>query len=218
MPINYSIKCFIDSFIVRCGIILGICSQIIFDYRIIIRFEMFICAFMTGRMKKKFRYFGKSKICRYVDFVNPQYVSIGDGTLIQGHCIIEAWAFSEFHNGEIVIGNNCAIGEYTHITAANRIIIGDNLQTGRFVLVTDNSHGKTDGSDLNKAPSKREIISKGEVIIGNNVWIADKVSIMAGVKIGDGVIIAANSVVTHDLPSYCLAAGVPAKVVKLFKY
>ena len=217
MSIDYYIKHFVDNFIIRCGTILGICSQVIFDYRITIRFEAFTCAFITGRMKKRFKCFGKSKICRSVDFVNPQYISIGDGTLIQNHCIIEAWVFSKSYKGEIIIGNNCAIGEYTHITAANRITIGNNLQTGRFVLITDNSHGKTDGSDLDEAPSKREIISKGEVCIGNNVWIADKVSIMSGVKIGNGVIIAANSVVTHDLPSYCLAAGTPAKVLRYFK-
>ena len=216
MCINSSIKHFADNFIIRCGTILGICSQVIFDYRISIRLEAFVCAFITGRMKKRFKCFGKSKICKSVDFVNPKYISIGDGTLIQNHCIIEAWVFSK-SKGEVIIGNNCAIGEYTHITAANRITIGNNLQTGRFVLITDNSHGKTDGSDLNEAPSKREIISKGEVYIGDNVWIADKVSIMPGVKIGNGVIIAANSVVTHDLPSYCLAAGTPARVVRYFK-
>lgn len=70
---------------------------------------------------------------------------------------------------------------------------------------------------LGIAPNKRPLYCKGPVIIGNNVWIGEKASIMPGVTIGDGVIIAANSVVTKDIPSYSLAAGIPAKIIKSVK-
>lgn len=113
-----------------------------------------------------------------------------------------------------MIGDNCAIGRFSHITAVNKIVIGNNLLTGGFVLITDNSHGHLDYDSLHVHPLKRPIESKGEVIIGNNVWIGDKATILPGVHIGDGCIIAANSVVTHDVPSYSIAAGVPAKVIK----
>lgn len=63
-------------------------------------------------------------------------------------------------------------------------------------------------------PHMRHLVSKGEIIIGRNVWIGDKVSIFGGVTIGDNVIIGAGSIVTHDLPSNCMAAGIPAKVIK----
>jgi acetyltransferase-like isoleucine patch superfamily enzyme len=63
-------------------------------------------------------------------------------------------------------------------------------------------------------PVKRTLKSKGEVKIGNNVWIGDKATILGGVTIGDNVIIGANSVVTHDVPSNCVAAGNPAKIIK----
>lgn len=49
------------------------------------------------------------------------------------------------------------------------------------------------------------------------MWIGTKASIMSGVRIGKGAIIAANSVVTHDIPPYCVAAGVPAKVIKVIR-
>jgi acetyltransferase-like isoleucine patch superfamily enzyme len=114
----------------------------------------------------------------------------------------------------IKIGNRCYLGQYNHITAVDKIIIGDNLLTGRFVLITDNSHGGMNYDELQIHPSQRNVISKGEVIIGNNVWIGDKSSIMPGVHIGDGCIIGANSVVTHDIPAYSLAAGIPARVIK----
>jgi acetyltransferase-like isoleucine patch superfamily enzyme len=56
--------------------------------------------------------------------------------------------------------------------------------------------------------------SKGEVIIGNNVWLGDKVAVLGGVHIGNNVIVAANAVVTKDLPDNCMAAGVPAQIIK----
>lgn len=63
-------------------------------------------------------------------------------------------------------------------------------------------------------PLERRMVSKGSVVIGNNVWIGDKVTILAGVRIGDGVIVAANSVVTKDIPDYCVVGGNPARILK----
>ena len=62
---------------------------------------------------------------------------------------------------------------------------------------------------------KRKVVSKGAVVIDDNVWIGDKVSIMPGVHIGEGSIIAANAVVTKNIPPYSIAAGVPAKVIRI---
>jgi acetyltransferase-like isoleucine patch superfamily enzyme len=56
--------------------------------------------------------------------------------------------------------------------------------------------------------------TKGAITIGNNVWIGDKATILDGVTIGEGAVIAANSVVTKDVPPYCVAAGVPAIIIK----
>ena len=63
-------------------------------------------------------------------------------------------------------------------------------------------------------PLKRPIISKGEVVIGNNVWIGDKATILPGVTIRDSVVVAANAVVTKDVPAYSMVAGNPAKIIK----
>jgi len=56
--------------------------------------------------------------------------------------------------------------------------------------------------------------SHGDIVIGSDVWIGTDVMILSGVNIGHGVIIAARSVVTRDIPSYAIAAGVPAKIIK----
>lgn len=181
-------------------------------------YEALISGFTTIRWKYRFKSFGKrTRIMPGVEIINPQNISVGSYTLLSRDCVIESWNFSYLtHEGSITIGNNCNFGEYTHISSVNKIEIGDNCLTGRFVLITDNSHGNNDITDIDMAPSKRKVISKAATIIGKNVWIGDKVSIMPGVAIGDSAIIAANAVVTHDIPPYSIAAGIPAKVIKRF--
>ena len=88
------------------------------------------------------------------------------------------------------------------------------MLTGKWVTITDNSHGETDKDTLGMRPQKRTITSKGPVVIGNNVWIGDKATILPGVTIGDGAVIAANAVVTKDVPPYSVVGGNPAKVIK----
>lgn len=143
-------------------------------------------------------------------------IFIGDKTLIDSYCILGSWSKyrDQIFSPSIIIGNDCRIGQYTQITACNKITIGDGLLTGRFVLISDNSHGGLSKEEAVIPPNKRQLKSKGEIVIGNNVWIGDKASILAGVHIGDNVIVAANAVVTKDVPSYCLVAGIPAKVIK----
>lgn len=149
-------------------------------------------------------------------------IHIGSNTYIQNQCILGCWEHYNAYDGqrkftpEIIIGSNCSIGEYNHITACNKIVIGDGLLTGRYVYIGDNSHGGMSIDELNIPPAARTLLSKGEIIIGKNVWIGDKVTILANVKIGDGAIIGANSVVTHDVPEYSVVAGVPARIVKIF--
>ena len=145
-----------------------------------------------------------------------KYISVGNGTYIAPSVQLTAW---DSHNGNrytpaIVIGNNCTIRENCHITAIQGIYIGDNLLTGTNVLITDNSHGQCIREHMEMPGVKRPLYSKGTVVIGKNVWLGNNVCVTAGVNIGDGVIIGANSVVTHDIPAYSLAAGIPAKVIK----
>lgn len=143
-------------------------------------------------------------------------ISIGANTHIQGNCILGCWANyrGQIFNPYITIGDDCNIGEYNHITACNKIEIGNGLLTGRFVYIGDNSHGELSIENSLVPPIERELKSKGEIIIGKNVWIGDKVTILSNVHIGDNVIVAANAVVTTDVPNNCIVAGVPSKIVK----
>lgn len=143
-------------------------------------------------------------------------ISIGEDTVIQGNCVLGCWIRygDDAFTPSMTIGNSCNIGEHTHISAINRISIGDGLLTGRYVYIGDNSHGGFSVEEAEIPPIKRKLQSKGEIVIGNNVWIGDKVTILGGVHIGDNVIIGANSVVTKDVPSNTIVAGIPAKIIK----
>ena len=149
-----------------------------------------------------------------------RHISIGHHTCIQSHSVLGCWNHYYAYDGqqkfypEIIIGNYCNIGKYTQITACNKITIGDGLLTGRYVYIGDNSHGGLSLKEAAIPPVLRRLTSKGEIVIGNNVWIGDKATILAGVHIGDNVIIGANSVVTHDVPSNSMWAGNPAVAIK----
>lgn len=142
--------------------------------------------------------------------VGAKYFDIGEGCYFGKQVVLTAWdTFNDKHYQPCVkIGKNCSFGDYLHLTCIRAITIGDNVLTGRWVTISDNSHGNTDLESLKIAPQKRELISKGAVTIGDNVWIGDKATILSGVTIGKGAVIAANTVVTKDVPGYSLVTGI----------
>ncbi|CAA6813627.1 MAG: Acyltransferase [uncultured Sulfurovum sp.] len=111
-------------------------------------------------------------------------------------------------NAKINIGANTSIGYYNFIFASFNISIGRDCMIAPYVYIVDSDHGTKKASHMNQ----QENISK-PIKIGNDVWIASNVTILKGVHIHDGAIIAANSVVNSDVPSYTIYGGTPAKKI-----
>lgn len=152
-------------------------------------------------------------------FSAPQYVKLGKKVKIGRRCVIECWdsyhAGSEFEMcPELIIGNNSAIGDESHISCARKMTIGNGVLMGRKIFITDNNHGSSSREMLDIVPFDRPLTSAGPVVIEDNVWIGEKVSIMPNVRIGKSAIIAANAVVTHDVPPYAVVGGCPARIIK----
>lgn len=109
-----------------------------------------------------------------------------------------------FENGELTIGKGyCTCG--VQIVCKKKITIGNNVAIARDVIIRDNDAHET---------TQENHESMKEIVIGNNVWIGNRAIIMKGVTIGDGAIIAAGSIVTKNVPSNTMVAGVPAKTIK----
>ena len=155
-----------------------------------------------------------------IDYPNyilgEKYISIGKGTIISKDTILTAWEKyeDEVFSPNIIIGENCTIGEHSHISACHQITIGNNILTGRYVYISDNAHGNSSKEDIEIAPIKRKLHIKGPIIIEDNVWIGERVCILSGVHVGKGAIIGANAVVTHDVPERCIVGGIPARIIK----
>lgn len=132
---------------------------------------------------------------------------------------LEAWEkYNERkYKPSIIIGDRVCIGNNCHIASIEHIEINDDVLMGSNIFITDHYHGDTTYDNLKIPPLKRDLFSKGNVIIEESVWIGDGVAIMPGVKIGKNSIVGANSVVTHDVPSFTVVAGCPAQIIKEFK-
>lgn len=112
----------------------------------------------------------------------------------------------DFIGDKLIIGKFCAIGkgiEFIMNGANHRM---NSITTYPFNIM---------GSGWEKCtPKLEELPIKGNTIIGNDVWIGQNVTVMPGIHIGDGAIIAANSVVTKDIPAYHIAGGNPCKMIR----
>ncbi|WP_457743404.1 acyltransferase [Sulfurimonas sp.] len=112
-------------------------------------------------------------------------------------------------NSIIEIGKNCIVGHGCYLSAKE----GKVLRIGAESMLSRNAKIMTsDGHDIY---IDEKLINKGkDITIGKHVWLADNVTVLKGVEVGDGSVIGINSTVTKNIPPYCIAVGNPAKVVK----
>lgn len=144
-------------------------------------------------------------------------VSIGDNFNAGPRLRIETYPVfkDQKFTPKIKIGNNVKIGWDFHLACIDEISIGNNVLVASRVYVSDHFHGESNIESLVVAPAERHLTTKGPVVIEDDVWIGEGVAIFPGVRIGKGAIIGANAVVNKDIPMYSIAAGVPAKVIKV---
>ncbi len=150
---------------------------------------------------------------------NPQYVSIGDNFSALQNLRIEAWDsyMDQTFSPEIIIGDQVCFNTDVHIGCINKVIIGNNVLMASRIYISDHSHGDIRSEALKLPPLYRPLISRGAVIIEDNVWIGEGVCILPGVTIGKNSIIGANAVVTKSFPANSVIGGIPAAIIKNFE-
>ena len=112
----------------------------------------------------------------------------------------------------LVIEDGCKIGNFNHIFSTNSILIKRNVLTADKVYISDNLHSY---EDITSPVLKQPIKQLNQVVIEEGVWLGENVCVI-GACIGKGSVVGANSVVTKDIPEYCIAVGSPAKIIKRY--
>jgi len=126
------------------------------------------------------------------------------------HCRLGRDVFLETsEKGAITVGKHVRINAGCFLVSYAGITIGDDCLVGEYTSIRDANHG-IDGDKL----IREQAHEAAPIVIGNNVWIGRGSSILRGIRIGDGAVVGANSVVTHDVPAMTVVAGCPARPLK----
>jgi acetyltransferase-like isoleucine patch superfamily enzyme len=128
---------------------------------------------------------------------------IGDNVAIDRNCQLVS-------EGALSIGADGFVGTGSIIVAAERVTIGRDALIAAYVTIRDQDHRHEIGS----SPFNRQGLVTAPIEIGNNVWIATKATILKGVSIGDGAVVAAHAVVTESVGPGSIVGGIPAKLIK----
>jgi carbonic anhydrase/acetyltransferase-like protein (isoleucine patch superfamily) len=167
------------------------------------------------RRGRRFGRFGPdSVICFPPNAIfNEQYIHIGAGTLFGPQITLSAGMVPGqlmVSDPVISVGDRCLIGKGSGIVGHLEITIGDDVWTGHHVYITDQNHGYGDLT----VPISRQVMPERPVSIGDGSWLGHGTVVLPGASIGRHVVIGANSVVTGEVPDNCVAAGVPARVIR----
>jgi acetyltransferase-like isoleucine patch superfamily enzyme len=167
-------------------------------------------------------FFPRARIIRFpFDIRNKKWITIGYAFTSGVGCRLETHPNNKAVQKKLlIIGDNVEINDYVHINASERVVIGNNVLIASKVYISDTNHGNYSGSiqDSPLTIPKERLLSTKPIIIDDNVWIGESVSIMSGVTIGKGSIIGANSVVTKDVPKYSIVIGIPSVIIKQYNF
>jgi acetyltransferase-like isoleucine patch superfamily enzyme len=144
--------------------------------------------------------------------LGPLRLSLGANCRVSGQTTLSGRS-STAGTPELRVGSNVDIGWQTTIAVGRRVELGDNVRiAGRAFLAGYPGHPLDPVDRAAGLPETEDQV--GDIVLEDDVWLATGVSVMAGVRIGRGTVVAAGSVVTRDLPAGVLAGGVPATVIR----
>lgn len=164
--------------------------------------------------------------------LNARNIVFGRSVTIGSHCEIDGFAYENIILGDCVkigsyskllstshfskfgkglkMGNNSAIGDFTHFGASGGIEIGENVIMGSYISFHSENHNYSDTSKLIR---EQGVTSKG-IKLGDNIWVGAKVTFLDGCVVGNNSVVAAGAVVNGVFPDNVVIGGIPAKVLK----
>lgn len=164
-----------------------------------------------------FHYFGRGVALMAPQGViyNERYLSIGDETLIGPNVCLTAGINGDqpmLATPTVTIGRRCVIGRGSHIIGHWSIVLGDEIQTGPYVYITDQNHSY----ELLDEPVGWQTPSEAAVTIGSGSWLGANVVILPGTTLGRNTTVAAGAVVRGAFPDHVVLGGVPAKILRRY--
>lgn len=163
--------------------------------------------------KRNFYQIGKGSILfKPMQLDNINSISISDNVFVAEG----AWLMGtkDYSTATLKICSGTVIGHFSHIVGLHDLCIEKNVLIADRVFISDCTH---EYNKIDMPVGRQSIITSKAVIIGEDSWIGENVCI-CGASIGKHCVIGSNSVVTKDIPDYCVAAGIPAKVIKKYNF
>lgn len=139
-------------------------------------------------------------------------ISVGNNVYVAYKTWLAAVPLTNTASCVLSIGDGTSIGNFNHIYATQSIVIGKNVLTADKVYISDNMHSYENALIPIKSQPIKQV---SNVVIGDGSWIGENVCIL-GAKIGVNCVIGSNSVVTKDIPDFCVAVGSPAIIIKRY--
>lgn len=145
-----------------------------------------------------------------IDGYGKRPLKVGDRTKIGAYSIISTTSHLSKLGIGLSIGCDCGVSEYCYFGSSGGITIGNDVIMGQYVSFHSENHGFSDAN----IPIRLQPVTSEGIVLGNNIWIGAKVTILDGSVIGDNCVIAAGSVVRGNFPSNCVIGGIPARLLK----
>ncbi len=164
---------------------------------------------------RRFYYFGQRAALMAPQGVvyNERYLSIGDDTLIGPNVCLTAGINGDqemISSPVISIGRRCVIGRGSHLVGHWSIVLGDEIQTGPYVYITDQNHSYEEPD----AAIGWQRPTEAAVRIGSGSWLGANAVILPGTTLGPHTVVAAGAVVRGTFPGHVVLGGVPARVLR----
>lgn len=186
--------------------------KLYFLYHLIVKHDV------LGIGLKKYGHIGSSTIIfkPITTDRNKKFIHIGNNVTIGKYARINCYPnWGGTNIPQIIIGDGCNIGQRLTLLAGGKICIGQGVLMASDILVTSENHSTNPEMDM--LYMDQPIIC-ADVNIKDGCWIGEKVVIVPGVTIGKYSVIGAGSIVTKDIPDYCIAVGNPARVIKKYSF
>lgn len=169
-------------------------------------------ALTTRAIRGSFASFGtRSRIVPPCRIAGAHRIEIGEDVFLHGHCWLEALAEDETAEpGLLRIGDRTQMSGHVVISSAREVLVGSDVTLARGVFVTDHNHRSDDPA---RPINEQGITTPRPVRIGDGSWLGHNAVVLPGVRIGENVVVGANSVVTRDVDSHMTVVGSPARLI-----